>query len=637
MAWHLKSLSPFFVLVILGYLLMGRAEKSVSGRSGATSMTSLRYATVVSIAALICASAIARDPVLFDAGQENQAGLVFTPDGNTGYWAAWNGAWGDDATSPRTIYSSRLKDGTWTEPAMAPFSGTFNDDDPYVSPDGRWLYFVSDRPASDVDDQRDGDIWRYSLSGDNVLQRLDINSDAADYSPMVSGSGTLYFASDRDGGLGQGDLYRAAPVGSGFGPAEPLGPSVNSRHGEWNLWVAADDNEILFEASARPSNVSVPGDLYYSWRTEAGWVAAMPVSRINSKGSDLLPRMHPDGSTLYYTSAAIGGHAQILSTDWEPIKRELRAAYAPPLLIANRSSHDVVFVDLASGQVTRRIATGEGPHLLSNVDVGRVLATGFGEFPEPHAAPVSARPPFKQLLNSRLTVLDARTGSVLLETRLEDCARPHASWIVGDRGFITCQDEQSVLEIDLETGNPVQRFDTRQQGTHVLAFDPGSRMLAASNTDSGSVSLIDIDTGNVRIVELGAGSEGAVENDGLFWVANALEGSVSVIDPTSAKVLVQTEPLCSFPIALSPDQRNGVWVACFGSAELIAIDRESFRVTRRHQLDGQPLNILVHPDRHIAYTSLPRENAVAEIDLESGAVLRRIPTGIEPDGVRWVR
>ena len=600
-------------------------------------MTFLRYATVVSMPILIWASANALDPAVFDAGKENQAGLVFTPDGNRVYWAAWNGEWGSDASSPRTIYSSRLKGGTWTEPAIAPFSGTFNDDDPFVSPDGRWLYFISDRPDSDADTQRDGDIWRYSLSGDDTLQRLDINSEAAEYSPLVTGSGTLYFASDRDGGRGQGDLYRSAPDGSGFAPPEPLGPFVNSKTGEWNLWVAADDSEILFEASARPSNVSVPGDLYYSWWTQSGWVAAMPVSQINSKGSDLLPRMHPDGNTLYYTSAAIGGHAKVLSTAWQPIRHELRTAYAPALLVANRSSHEVVFVDLASGEVTRRVATGEGPHLLSNVDDGKVMATGFGEFPEPHAAPVSARPPFRKVLNSTVTVFDARTGSVLLETRLESCVRPHASWIVGDRGFVTCQDERSVLEIDLETGDPVQRFDTRQQGTHVLTFDHGSRTLAASNTESGSVSLIDIDTGSVRVVELGAGSEGAVEADGQIWVANAWEGSVSVIDPNTATVRAHTERLCDFPIALSSDQRNQVWVACFGSAELIAIDRSSYRETSRYSLDAQPLNILVHPERHTAYTSLPRENAVAEIDLESGAVLRRIPTGIEPDGMRWGR
>jgi hypothetical protein len=588
------------------------------------------------LAALLAqATAHAQDPAIFSSGLENQAGLVFSPDGKTAYWSAWNGEWGGDATSRRTIHVSRQEDGAWSQPTTAPFSGVFNDDDPYVSFDGRWLYFISDRPAFEGDEHRDGDIWRYSLAGDGVMERLDINSDADEYSPVLTASGNLFFASARDGGSGQGDLYRALPSADGFTTAESLGPAVNSSTGEWNLWVAADESEMLFEASSRSTNVSVPGDLYYSWKTAAGWTAAMPVWQLNTNGSDLLPRMHPDGDTLYYTSAAIGGRAAILATEWQPVRRTLRTSYAPTLLVANRSSHDVAFLDLASGEIGRRVTTGEGPHLLSNLDDGRVLATGFGEFPEPHAGPVNRRPPFERKLNSRITLIDVNRGSVLLEARLDDCIRPHSSWIVGDRGFVTCQDERAVLEVDLQSGKAVQRYDTRQEGTHVLSFEPRSRTLAASNTGSGSVTLINIDTGDTRVVELAAGSEGIVEIDGLLWIGNAGEGSISVVDPVTAKVVAHTEPLCRFPIALSPGHGGQVLVACFGSAELIAIDRSTHQPTKRYPLGGQPLNLVVHPDRPIAYASLPRQNAIAEIDLETGSVVRRIPAGIEPDGLRW--
>jgi hypothetical protein len=583
------------------------------------------------------ATAHAQEPEIFSGVLENQAGLAFSPDGKAAYWSAWNGEWGGDATSRRTIYVSRQEDGAWSQPETMPFSGVFNDDDPYVSSDGLWLYFISDRPAFEGDEHRDGDIWRYSLAGSGVMERLDINSDGDEYSPVVTASGNLYFASAREGGSGQGDLYRAVHSADGFTAAEALGPAVNSNTGEWNLWVAADESEMLFEASSRSTNVSVPGDLYYSWKTAAGWTAAIPVWQLNTKGSDLLPRMHPDGDTLYYTSAAIGGQATILATEWQPIRRTLRTSYAPTLLVANRSSHDVAFLDLVSGEISRRVATGEGPHLLSNVDAGRVLATGFGEFPEPHAGPVNGRPPFERKLNSRMTLIDVDRGSVLLEARLDDCIRPHASWIDGDRGFVTCQDERAVLEVDLQSGKALQRYDTRQEGTHVLSFEPRSRTLAASNTDSGSVTLINIDTGDIRVVELAAGSEGIVEIDGLLWIGNAWEGSIAVVDPVKAKVVARTEPLCGFPIAVSPGHGGQALVACFGSSELIAIDRSTHQLTKRYPLDDQPLNLQVHPDRPIAYAALPRQNAVAEIDLETGSVVRKIPAGIEPDGLRWSR
>lgn len=257
-----------------------------------------------------------------DTGAENRAGLTFSADGRTAYWTAWDGTWGADATSLRTIYRSQKKGDGWSDPEPMPFSGSFHDDDPFVSPDGRWLYFVSERPADENDQGLDGDIWRYSLAGDGRLERISVNSPEAEYSPVVTASGALYFASAREGGLGQGDLYRAAATNDGFAAPELLGPEINSPTGEWNLWVSPDESEIIFEASSRATNVSVSGDLYYSRRTDEGWAPAVPITPLNTKGSDLLPRLHPDGKTLYYTTAAIGGHARIEAAKWAALRKE---------------------------------------------------------------------------------------------------------------------------------------------------------------------------------------------------------------------------------------------------------------------------------------------------------------------------
>jgi DNA-binding beta-propeller fold protein YncE len=160
-------------------------------------------------------------------------------------------------------------------------------------------------------------------------------------------------------------------------------------------------------------------------------------------------------------------------------------------------------------------------------------------------------------------------------------------------------------------------------------------MLSVSNTESGSVTLIDIDSGNTRVVPLAAGSEGSLVIDGLVWVANATDGSVSIVDPRNASLVQQIETVCNFPIAFSAEQKNEVWLACFASGELVAIDRESYIVGQRIKLNEPPLNLVTHPSRRLAYVSFPRQNAIAEIDLDSGEELRRIRVGIEPDGLRW--
>lgn len=593
------------------------------------------FATLVLIVSALAQSAHAHDLSTFDTGHDNQLGLIFSPDGSTAFWVAWNGNWGSSKPSHKIIYTSQRQHDGWSAPAPADFSGEYSDDDPFISPDGRWLYFTSDRPSSDVDESRDTNIWRFSLIERNQPQYLSVNSKAEEYSPVATASGNLYFASDRDGGRGQGDLYKASAAGTDFRAPQALGPAFNTPAGEWNLWVSADEREIIFEASSRSTNVSVSGDLYYSWLTPAGWTPATPIAAANTKHSDLMPRLHPDGKTLYYTQAPIGAHARVVTAEWAPIRAQLRANYAPQLLVANRSSHEITRLDLARGEIVARTATGAGPHLLSNVSEGRVLATGYGEFPRPHVAAVAHRPPFVEALNSRLTVISTADGAVLLDTVIKGCAKPHASWLLGQRGYVTCEMEKQVLVVDLESGQVVDRFDTRQDGSHVLSYEPETRTLGVANTGSGSITLISLDDGATEIVRLAAGSEATLAVGDDIWVANATDGSLSVVDPRSATMTKQLNSICSFPIALSLDTQNHVWLACFGSSELVSVDRDSFAVQRRIRLDDQPLNLLVHPTRQLAYASLPRQNAVAEISLDTGLELRRINVGIEPDGLRW--
>ena len=256
------------------------------------------------------------EPWQFDAGSKNHSGLTFSPDGKTAWWAEWDGKWGGPDKGPSTIYRSEHTGKEWGEPVPAPFTDGFSDDDPFVSPDGEWLYFISDRPVDESDEDPDANIWRYSLKVPDRLEHLPVNSPQAEYSPVVTLNRRLYFASDRDGGPGRGDIYVAEPAGGSFLDPRPLDPAVNSRHGEWNVWVSPKESELIFESSSRPTNRSTPGDLYYSVRTPGGWSPAIPLGNLNSLDSDLLPRMHPDGKTLYYTTAPIGGHARIISVDW---------------------------------------------------------------------------------------------------------------------------------------------------------------------------------------------------------------------------------------------------------------------------------------------------------------------------------
>ncbi|MDB4901286.1 MAG: translocation protein TolB [Mucilaginibacter sp.] len=104
-----------------------------------------------------------------------------------------------------TICFSKIINGKWTKPKVVPFSGQWNDWDPFLSPDGKRLFFVSNRPlagsASQSKLQKNSHLWYADLlQGDKWsephLLNTAFNLDSINnYAPSVGSSGTLFFYS----------------------------------------------------------------------------------------------------------------------------------------------------------------------------------------------------------------------------------------------------------------------------------------------------------------------------------------------------------------------------------------------------------------------------------------------------------
>ena len=72
---------------------------------------------------------------------------------------------------------------------------------------------------------------------------------------------------------------------------------------EWNVWVDAKESVLLFESSGRDEGLSEAGDLYESHRTGAAWGPPLHLPPpINSRASELCPRLSPDGRYLFFSS-----------------------------------------------------------------------------------------------------------------------------------------------------------------------------------------------------------------------------------------------------------------------------------------------------------------------------------------------
>lgn len=213
-------------------------------------------------------------------------------------------AWGSPQSKGTIYYSKKIKSG-WTTPEVAFFSGIYDDSDPHLSSDGEHLFIISRGRGNPESDSPD--IWMIDKLEDGSwgqARRLaePINSGAREYSPRTDKFGNLYFASDREGGFGQGDLYLSRLQDGNYQPPENLGSIINAATGEWNLEVSDAGDILIFEASGRTSNKSPYGDLYISFKSDDVWSIPQNIEELNSTGSDLYPEL-TSNSVLFFSSS----------------------------------------------------------------------------------------------------------------------------------------------------------------------------------------------------------------------------------------------------------------------------------------------------------------------------------------------
>lgn len=177
----------------------------------------------------------------------NASGAMLSPDGMTLYYSSDRG--GSDPNAH--LYMARLPFSAATSVALTALNSTALDYSPYVSADDDELYFVSRRPA-DVDDN----IFFARREADDFVEPTavaGVNSNFAERAPVVSADGLrLYVGSNRSNGANDFGIYvsarasRTETYGEAVAVTELNTPSV-----EMPDWIAADDCTLYFR-SDRP-------------------------------------------------------------------------------------------------------------------------------------------------------------------------------------------------------------------------------------------------------------------------------------------------------------------------------------------------------------------------------------------------
>lgn len=237
-----------------------------------------------------------------------EGACCFTPDGETMYFSSC--AIDPDKPSYARIMRSQRTEASWGKPEVLEItSDTLSSyAHPAISPDGKWLYFVSDMPGG----LGGTDIWRVRLMGKQLggVENLgkEINTVGNEMFPTFRPNGDLYFSSDTHPGLGGLDIFVAT--------LDPQTRHYHISHPGYPLNSMGDDSGMTFEGKknkgffASNRNDTKGCDHIYRFenpeikQTVKGWVYEkdgyeLPqavVHMVGNDGTNIKPTVLPDGS-----------------------------------------------------------------------------------------------------------------------------------------------------------------------------------------------------------------------------------------------------------------------------------------------------------------------------------------------------
>jgi Tol biopolymer transport system component len=231
----------------------------------------------------------------FISTEMGEINAVFTPDFQSFYYSIRM------PNGQLVLMETKFDGKQWSEPVVWEFSGEYADADPFITYDGKWMYFISKRPIDSAQAvKKDWDIWRTQKVDGKWSEPEwlgeEINSPQDDLYPSLTRDGNMYFSTARNGYWR--DIYCAKKEGEGFAAPERLSDTVN-QFWEGDVLVSPDEDYLIFASHGRKEGAG----LYISFNEKGEWKTPKHMGeKINIHGGEWCPMLSPDGKYFFFTS-----------------------------------------------------------------------------------------------------------------------------------------------------------------------------------------------------------------------------------------------------------------------------------------------------------------------------------------------
>lgn len=248
----------------------------------------------------------------------------------------------------------------------------------YISADGAQLYLTRRKPKGQ---RRDEDFY-VALSNNGYWMHVTelgppVNTPLDEGAMCLSPDGQylFYAACNRPDGYGSCDLYVSVKKGDGWSEPQNLGPSVNSSYWESQPSFSSDGKTLYF-VSNRPGGWG-SSDIWITRLSDDGkW--SLPEnagSVINTPDAERGPFIHPDGTTLYFSSK---GHTGMGEGDIFLSKRAISGEWSSPENLGypvNTNADEVTLVVDLKGEYAYISSAMDGGFGLTDIYMFRLPAS----------------------------------------------------------------------------------------------------------------------------------------------------------------------------------------------------------------------------------------------------------------------